>query len=379
MRRIGTAVVALTLVIAACGGDDETAATTTTAPPATTTTAAATTTAAPASTSTTAAPTTTTTTTTEAPTPPPPPGSMLITNEDGVFVATLDGVVAQVLAADAGAVGGIVDFAIGDTRGGIVVHPNQWFSTGADSIVYWAPQGSDALQQLLVPAADQSLRLEDVQPQGDTVMVYYTRRAGDTPETAAQTLRSFDLDTKTVAQLAIVGGWESGASPISVGGNTVVRNGAGEAYYWIFFSDLTDNIFDSPANPLLPDGEFDCLPDCFYYADLSPDGSQVAFGRLAPNSSGFYTIPEIELRDVASGSVLMNVALPERPAAGFIDSLDVSDTHVLINIVEEGSVFPVATVVEIASGGLIVENAPIGGVARFLRSTPDLDGVVTWP
>jgi hypothetical protein len=381
MRRIGIAAVAVALALTACSGDDETAATTTTAPETTTaiaTTTTATTTAAPATTSTTAAPATTTTTTTEA--PPPPAGSMLITNEDGVFVATLDGVVAQVLAADSSAVGGIVDFAIDDTRGGIVVHPNHnpWFSTGPDSIVYWAPAGSGALQQLLVPAADQGLRLEDVQPQGDAVMVYYTRRFGDTPDTAEQTLRSLDLDTKTVTEVALVGGWESGTSPISVGGNTIVRNGSGEAFFWIYFSDLADNLFDSPANPM-PDGEVDCLPECFHYADLSPDGSQVALGRLAPNSSGFYTIPEIELRDVASGAVLLSVALPERPAAGFIDSLDVSDTHVLINIVEEGSVFPVATVVEIASGGLVVTNAPIGGVARFLRTTPDLDGVITWP
>jgi len=384
MRRIGIALVAVALALTACSGDDETATTTTVAS-ATTTTTVATTTTATTTTQSLAEPNSnlaegeaTTTTTTEA--PPPPAGSMLITNEDGVFVATLGGVVAQILAADSGAVGGIVDFAMDDTRGGIVVHPNHnpWFSTGSDSIVYWAPEGSGALQQLLVPAADQGLRLEDVQPQGDTVMVYYTRRFGDTPDTAEQTLRSFDLDTKTVTEVALVGGWESGTSPISVGGNTIVRNGSGEAFFWIYFSDLADNLFDSPANPM-PDGEVDCLPECFYYADLSADGSQVALGRLAPNSSGFYTIPEIELRDVASGAVLLSVALPERPGAGFIDSLDVSDTHVLINIVEEGSVFPVATVVEIASGGLVVANAPIGGVARFLRTAPDLDGVITWP
>ena len=104
-----------------------------------------------------------------------------------------------------------------------------------------------------------------------------------------------------------------------------------------------------------------------------------AQGVYDANAGGFFTVPEIELRDVASGSVVMSVTLPERPAAGFIDSLDVSDTHVLINIVEEGSVFPVATVVEIASGGLTVNAAPIGGIARFLRSAPDLDGVLSWP
>ena len=49
------------------------------------------------------------------------------------------------------------------------------------------------------------------------------------------------------------------------------------------------------------------------------------------------------------------------------------------NIVEEGSEFPFATVVDIASGGLESYVAPVGGVARFLRSTPELDGIVSWP
>lgn len=380
MRRVGATLLALGVIVAACGGDDAAEITTTSAPTTTSTTAAAAPTTAADATTTTTVAETTTTTTTEPPYLPPPAGSMLVTNEDGVFVATLDGVVSQILEADPDAVGGIVDFAIDDTRGGIVVHPHRspWYNLGTDSIVYWAPEGADSLQELLVPAADQGLKLEDVAAYGDSVVVYYTRQLGDTPETSEQTLRAFDLDAKTVAEVAFVGGWESGTSPISVGGDTIVRNGSGEAYFWITFSDLDDNIFDSPANPM-PDGEFDCFPGCFYYADLSPDGSLVAFGRLAANAGGFAVIPEVELREVATGDLVMSVTLPPLSAPGFIDSLDVSDTHVLVNIVEEGSVFPFATIIDIGSGGLSVEQAPVGGIARFLRSTPSLDGVLSWP
>ncbi|MDJ0954078.1 MAG: hypothetical protein QNJ81_10405 [Acidimicrobiia bacterium] len=381
MKRLANLGLAACLVLAACGGDDdavETTATTTapvTTAAVTTTVPPTTTTAAPATTTT----STTTTTTSEPPQVAPPDGSMLITNEDGVFVVTLDGVAAQVLEADPGVVGGMVDFAIDDTRAGIVVHPhrNSWFNEGVDTVVYWAPEGAGALQQLLVPAADQILRLEDVQPQGDGVIVYYTRRSGETPETAEQTLRAFDLDAKTVTELAVVGGWESGTSPISVGGSTIVRNGSGEAYFWIIFTDLESNLIDSPANPIA-DG-FDCVPDCFYYGDLSPDGSLVAFGRLGPNSGGFFTVPQIEVREVATGDLVMSVTLPELAASGYIDSLDLSGTHVLINIVEEGSVYPVATVVDLVSGGVSAQQAAVGGVARFLRSMPNLDGVVGWP
>ncbi len=371
----------LALVVTSCGGDDV-AVTTTAVPPATavmTTAPPVTTTAAPGTT-TTAAVTTTTTTTTEPPLAAPPPGSVLITNDGGVFVATLDGVTSQVIAASPAAVDGLIDFAMDDTRGGVVFQPHgePWRYTGADSIVYWIPQGAGAHQQLLVPAADQGLLLEDIAQQGDEVMVYYSRVSGDTPDTATQTLRRFGLDAKTVAEVSQVGGWESGASPISVGNDTIVVNGMGEGWAWITFMGLDGAGFDSAANPI-PDGAFDCVPDCFYYGVVSPDGTQVAFGRLGPNAGGFPTVPEIEVRNVATGALVMSVSLPEVPAVGYIDSLDLVDGFVLINLVEEGSEYPVATVVDIASGGLATYSASVGGVARFLRSIPGLDGVVSWP
>jgi hypothetical protein len=307
---------------------------------------------------------------------------MLITNEEGVYVATLDGVASKVIDADESAVGnGIIAFAIDDTRGGVIFQPNRgpWQYKGDDSIVYWVPQGAAAAQELLVPSADQGLGLEDVAQQGDAAMVYYTRVEGsDSPETASQTLRRFDLDTKTVTEVSVVGGWESGSSPISVGGETIVENSGAEGYVWIDFTDLDGGEFDSPANPL-PLEDFDCFPDCFYYADLSPDGSHVAVGRLAPNANGFPTTPEIEIRNTASGALVMSVSLPEVFAFPWIHSLDLSNTHVLINIVEEGSEYPFATIVDIASGGLTAYPAPVGGVARFLRSVPELDGVIAWP
>lgn len=378
-RRLIAGLVGLVLLAAGCSDDDP--ATTVAAVIEDTSTTivseTTTTTEAPAETTTTAA---ATTTATEAPPPSAPPGSMLVTNEDGVYVATLDGVVSQIIDADPGVVGGMIDFAIDDTRGGVVVHPNRspWVDLGSNSIVYWVPQGTAALQELLVPAADQGLSLEDVAAQGDGVGVYYTRRSGDTPETAVQSLRRFDLDAKSVDEVVIVGGWESGAGPISVGGDVTVRSAGGEGFLFIIFSDLDGATFESPANPI-PDGEFDCVPDCYYFADLSPDGASVAFARLGPNAGGFSVIPEIELRDVATGDLIMSVVLPSLSADGFIESVDVSDTHVLVNIVEEGSEYPVARIVDIASGGLTTYAAPANGFARFLRSVPELGGVVNWP
>jgi hypothetical protein len=55
------------------------------------------------------------------------------------------------------------------------------------------------------------------------------------------------------------------------------------------------------------------------------------------------------------------------------------EDFVLINLVEEGSEYPVARIIEIGPGAAVSHVAPIGGIARFLRSMPELEGVVSWP
>lgn len=384
--RRATIVIALTMLAAACAPDAVTTtiapANVATTPTVTPTTAAPATTTAPPATVTTAAVTTSAavTTTTSTTVPPPPPGAMLITNENGVYVATLDGVTSQVIAADPGGVDGTIALAVDDTRGGVIFQPKRdpWLFRGDDSIVYWSPSGSSGYQQLLVPGPGQGLALNDVVRQGDTTMVYYTRLAGSTPDDLAQTLRRFDLDAKTVTEVTTVGGWESGSDHISIAGDGIVTSGASEGFDWISFSDLDGTQFESPANPI-PDGGFDCIPDCFYYGDLSPDGATVGFARLAPNGGGLPTIPEITVRRVATGDVLLDVMLPEMPAVAYIDSVDLSDEYLLVNLVEEGSEYPVAVIVDLASGGLTTYTAPVGGRARFVRSRPTLGGVVSWP
>ncbi|VAW07239.1 hypothetical protein MNBD_ACTINO02-2849, partial [hydrothermal vent metagenome] len=125
-----TFAVGLALIAAACGGGASNSAattstavlagvTTTTTSTATTTTAAlaatTTTTLAPAVTTTSVAPTTTTV----AP-PTVAPGTVLVTNEDGVYTVTLSGVIATAVDADPSVAGGIINYAIDDTQGGII-------------------------------------------------------------------------------------------------------------------------------------------------------------------------------------------------------------------------------------------------------------------
>lgn len=378
-------VLALALIAAACGGgaSDAPATTTTTAAlvgAATTTTVPITTatTEAPAV-ATTQAPTTTTTaapattTTTVAP-PTVAPGTVLVTNEDGVYVVTLSGVIATVIDTNPGVVGGIINYAIDDTQGGVIfdLSGSPWTTWGNDSIIYRVPAGADAASTLLIPSATQGLSLEDVEIRDGDITVYYTRleTAAGPPE-FFQTLRTYNLTSLSVTELGLVGGWESGSSAISVGADRTMRNWDGEGWSGVMIEDHAGTTLALAGNPE-PDGVFDCYPDCVT-ASITPDGTKVAWARQT--STGL----EVTLTSLQSGAVLLNVTLPGI-VAGYVDRLDVNDDYIIVNTIEEGSEFPTAArIIDIASGGVTNYVVPIPGRASLLRSPIQTSGVVSWP
>ncbi len=379
-----TFVIGLALIAAACGGGASNSAattstaalagvTTTTTTPTTTTTVAlaaiTTTTLAPAVTTTSVPPTTTT-----AAPPTVAPGTVLVANENGVYTVTLSGVIATAVDADPSVAGGIINYAIDDTQGGIVFElpGSPWTTWGNDSIIYRVPAGADAASTLLIPSATQGLSLEDVEIRDGDITVYYTRleTAAGPPE-FFQTLRTYNLTSLSVTELGLVGGWESGSSAISVGADRTMRNWDGEGWSGVMIEDHAGTMLALAGNPE-PDGVFDCYPDCVT-ASITPDGTKVAWARQT--STGL----EVTLVSLQSGAVLLNVMLPGI-VAGYIDRLDVNDDYIVVNTIEEGSEFPTAArIIDIASGGVTTYVVPIPGRATLLRSVIQTSGVVSWP
>jgi hypothetical protein len=369
--KLVTALAALSLLAAACGGG---AVTTTTEGPAPTTTEgpAPTTTAAPATTTTVPATTTTapaTTTTTEAPpaTPTPAtPGTLLVANDDGVFEVTLAGTVTTIVD------GGIIHVAIDDTQGGIIFQPRvqPWSVFGTDSIVYRIGAGASSASTFLIPTSEQGLSLEDVVDNGG-VKAYYTRldTSAGAPE-YIQTLRRYDVGTGTVTELGIVGGWESGSDNISTGASRILRNWSGEGWVGTSMMDLAGGDLVLAGTPN-DGGQFDCIPDCAHAATLSPDGTHVAyahqvFGQLV-----------INFVHLDSGIVANNWVM-SWPIGGYVDSIDMSNSYIVVNTIEEGSETPTkARVINIASGDITL--SPVEGRAFFTRAVINTGGVVDWP
>jgi hypothetical protein len=299
---------------------------------------------------------------------------VLVTNEDGVYVVTLSGVISTVINADSGVVGGIINYAIDDTAGGVIFElpGSPWTTWGNDSIVYRVPAGANTATTLLIPSPTQGLSLEDVEVLSGDITVFYTRLETEAgPPEFLQTLRSYNLTSRSVTALGLVGGWESGSRAISVGTGRMLRNWDGEGWSGVTVEDHSGTVLSLAGNPE-PDGVFDCYPGCVTAA-ITPDGANVAWAR----QTGLGL--EVTLASLDSGAVILNVTLPGI-IAGSIDRLDVNDNYIVINTIEEGSEFPTtARIVDIASGGVTTYVVPIVGRAVLLRSPIQTSGVISWP
>ena len=348
------------LVAAACSASAE--PTTTTSAPATT----ATTTLPPLTTtlipSTTAAPETSSTTILSA------PPAVLVSNPDGVFLIASE--TRQLIT-------GPVAFAVDDTRGGVVFQVSQDFGPEA-SIVYLVPAGSADARELLVAAPDnQVLELHDVAARDGQLGVLYTRRDLGLPDDYIATLRWYTFDDQQVAEVAVVGRWESGASPISYGGGLYLLNIGAEGFEWTGFLDETGNGIELPANPQPSEATFEC-DSCDVanrYAEIAPDGSELAFVEFG------FKAPEVTLHvvRVPSGDALAKVSLDD----WFIEvnpaELDYSNDVVIVNRRMDFDEYQAAIIVDLRSGEPRVTELTVPGLARLVRAIPTVADLVEAP
>lgn len=281
--RAGCALVASLLIVATCGRAEPRGE-----PAATGTVTASTVTMAPATTRTDAgtssAPTSTTIRLNPTSTSPAGDGAMppiLIASPQGVFLVE-SGV------ATARLVDGRAATAADDGLGGLLYQIDagrQWERTEIPrtTIVWWVPQGAERPIDLLVPAANQSLTLEDAVAAEGNLTVLYRRSEGNVPDDIGDgawidrlldSLRRYDHDTAIVTELFRRGAWEQGFDIGSIGGSLIAGTLYGHVASACFFLDLDGEAVSTPADPTVPGCEgVDCPDRCA----LSSDGERVAF------------------------------------------------------------------------------------------------------
>ncbi len=294
--------------------------------------------------------------------------ALIVANGDGAFLVDGD-FMFQLVA-------GPVELALDDGEGGLVFQrSSDAFAFPPDpaaTIISYLPADSFDPQELLLPTGEQYLHLRDAKDG----IVWYTRRAGDTPDNTRETLRTYDLETRTVEQFAITGGWESGALEGSVGGSNVATYWSSEAATGFAFHSESGELIGFPGNPYeseqfcgdgqLYDGASGQSVDlpCYEFAELSDDG------RLAYYEAGFNGIEVrwiLVVVDLESGKELFRQDV-NRPDQGWKpNTIDLSANMALVNRTETGAwgaPFIDALLVDFNSGTFT--EVGLSGQARFL-------------
>ncbi len=379
--------VAWVLVLAACGSQDSTQLSTTASTTAATTTTATTapTTASPTTpppTTATTEPTTTTTTTTT--TAAPADGTVLVANEQGVYLIDPEGAVATLIT-------GEVASAVDDTRGGLLYQTRKgrnWENHDDwSTVVWWIAKGRSAPSALLVPdpGTDHELTLHDTY-RTDTGFVVYTRHEGDTPfehpPTMHDRLRSYDVDTREVVELYRVRGYEWQLEQASAGGGLITATEIQMDGWGCILIDDAGNRVALPGVPTSPS----CFEDdsflCPHFCSLCGDGTRAAsIDPQAPSAEGDHVIV---VRDTASGTELARVTWRGPRDEGIYEepfALSLEGGYLIVNesfdLSTSVGAFGNARIFDLNLDDEDPRRLPIWGWARLVQAPIDIAEPVT--
>lgn len=285
---------------------------------------------------------------------------ILVAGPDGVYLVEPGAEPVQL-------VSGRAATAVDDGLGGLLYQVDAgraWHQTGEPrtTIVWWIPAGSERPLDLLVPALDQSLTLEDAAVIDGDLTVFYRRSEGDTPDEMVDILRYYDHATGTVTELMHGSVWEAGFDVGSVGGGIIAGTLCGQIESSCFFLDLDGHPFATPADPSIAECEG---PSCAGSCVVSPDGSRLAHAETPfDESTNATTAHHVVVSDMATGAELHRIEIPQRGARV---SLDISGDWILVNGAS-GDDDMSAWVIDLARPDIPAWEAPVAGVARFVTA-----------
>lgn len=283
---------------------------------------------------------------------------MLIAGAEGVLLVEEDGT-SRLL------VEGRAEIAIDDLDGGILFQ-RQRGTRDRTSTAYRVVAGGDRAVATLVADPDQSLTLNGVVRDG-APFIYYTRSEGSNPEDTRDTLRRFDMTTGEVTELSVIGYWESGSFPVSVGDGLVLMNWHNEATHGMLFTDLLGDLVDVAANPSPPEGFFDCGP-CPRTGAVAVDGTRFVY-RAFDDGVDYAVIV-----DVDGGEEIHRIRL-DAVNVWTVTSFDLSPSHLIVNRAFNDDLLT-PLLFDLAQAQPEPHELPVAGEAHLTRSTVEVVGPV---
>lgn len=290
------------------------------------------------------------------------PAAFLLVDDAGLWQLSADGSY-ELLAT------GEIRSAFDDRAGGVVFQGDPFVFPDEPPPIYRIRVGSAEVEEIVTPGEQEIVDLEGVAiVDGSPTLLYLSRTWYSNPSTAGEVLVAFDLTTGAKYPITTTGGWESGASRASFGGDVFAIEGSGEGFSWLDFVDISGFPVDYPTNPIPDVAEcFDTF-ECPTGVVISPDGLNLSFSRQGPDGYS-----ELVILFLDSGTEFTN-SVPQFPFW-----LDYDGSVIAAYLAPVWSdVFAETIAYELTDQGF-VERGVLPGWASIARSEVEVAGPVEVP
>ena len=156
----------------------------------------------------------------------------------------------------------------------IAQHAPPEYQQPGDTNIYRVGATSSVVQSVANPA-NEWLRLHDVYTESGSIFVLYSLSSGLDIEDAQEELLAFELNTGLTTSFGMIGGWESGTSRLTYGGNIIAGEFFAEADTGPYFLHL-DGYTTNPNDLGLADSYSDCSV-CPSKFTVDPSGQRLAW------------------------------------------------------------------------------------------------------
>jgi hypothetical protein len=291
-----------------------------------------------------------------------------------LIVAGIDGVFeVHVLGGRRLLMGGTVEFAIDDARGGLLfqIHrgrPNPTDDAEHDSTIWWVKAGEAMAQMLLLSTGESGgeLSLHDAY-ESDGLHVIYSRHEDSAPSADGTVrdidwLRSFDVGRGESTDLVIGEGPDVGLDNVSCNADVIAFTRHDADVTECRFIDLSGSDVTIPAAARPP-----CSGDCSRACMLGWDGSLLMLLADSHQQTAAAARTErLDLVDTTSATVLDSLVLPA--AADRVAAFDLRGPWLVVStgLDEKALVFDLRM---LWAGPF---ELPVRGVARFVRAPLDV-------
>ena len=199
----------------------------------------------------------------------------------------------------------------------IAQHTPPEYGQVGDTNIYRVGAASSVIQSVADPA-NEWLRLHDVYSESGSTFVLYSLSSGLGMEDAQEELFALDLNTGLITSFGMIGGWESGTSRLTYGGNIIAGEFFSNADSGPFFLNI-DGFTTNPNDFGLADSYSDCSV-CPSRFTVDPSGQRLAWIEA----------DLLVVLDRASATRVAEIRLPQGQYTA-IKSLEIFGDLILIN------------------------------------------------